>query len=106
VRLYRLADLATQRLRLNPGDVRLVAWSSDDLPGMIVEPDAAQVSTHAIVIAHLQRGKLPDPQPDANMSADFKTFSEPEPDAETDPNAPAVTPDGGVPATQTSTTQP
>jgi hypothetical protein len=93
VRLYKLAELATRRLRLNPGDVRLVAWSSEDLPGMMVDPESAQVSTHAIVIAHLQRGQLPPAQPDENVSADFKTYIE-----EPDPDAPQVDPNGGVPA--------
>lgn len=95
VRLYKLAELATRRLRLNPGDVRLVAWSSEDLPGMMVDPASAQVGTHAIVIAHLKRGPLPEARPDQNTSADFKSYVE---ETEPDPDAPQVDPNGGVPA--------
>lgn len=72
VRLHRLVDLAVKRLRLNPGDVRLVAWSSDDLPGMHVWPRPAQNTTQTLVLAHLARGTLPEPQLDANISDDFK----------------------------------
>lgn len=82
VRLHRLVDLAVKRLRLNPGDVRLVAWSSDDLPGMHVWPRPAQNTTQTLVLAHLARGPLPDPQRDLNISEDFK---EPDPLEETEP---------------------
>jgi hypothetical protein len=73
VRLHRLVDLAVKRLRLNPGDVRLVAWSNDELPGMHVWPRPAQNTTQTLVLAHLVRGPLPAPQRDMNVSDDFKS---------------------------------
>jgi hypothetical protein len=72
VRLHRLVDLTVKRLRLNPGDVRLVAWSDDELPGMRVWPRPAQTTTQTLVLAHLARGPLPAPERDANVSDDFK----------------------------------
>lgn len=73
VRLHRLVDLAIKRLRLNPGEVRLVAWSDDDLPGMRIWPRPAQNTTQTLVLAHLSRGRFPEPQRDANLSEDYKT---------------------------------
>jgi hypothetical protein len=87
VRLNRLVDLAVRQLRLQPGEVRLVAWTSDELPGVRVSPRPAQNTTQTLVLAHLARGPLPTPQRDANISDDYKTpdpleESEPEPGSE------------------------
>jgi hypothetical protein len=80
VRLARLARLAAQRLRLNPGDVRLVAWTSQPLKGLAVHPQAPQNDTYTLVVAHLVRGDLPAVTPDKNVAEDYY---EPEIDPET-----------------------
>jgi hypothetical protein len=85
VRLHRLVDLAVKRLRLNPGDVRLVAWTSDELPGLRVTPRPAQNTTQTLVLAHLARGPLPAPEKDANISDDYKTVDPLEPEPEPEP---------------------
>ncbi|HUE71805.1 MAG TPA: hypothetical protein VMP01_13040 [Pirellulaceae bacterium] len=96
VRLHRLVDLTVKRLRLNPGEVRLVAWSNDELPGMQVWPRPAQTTMQTLVLAHLDRGRLPVPERDANVSDDFKV---PDPLDESEP----VPGDGTtIDATQTS----
>ena len=96
VRLHRLVDLTVKRLRMNPGDVRLVAWSNDELPGMQVWPRPAQTTTQTLVLAHLHRGPLSEPQRDVNVSDDFKV---PDPLDETEP-APGDS--NTIDATQTS----
>jgi hypothetical protein len=81
VRLHRLARLAAQGLRLLPGDVRLVGWTNDRLPGLSINPEAPQNSTFTLVLAHLARGPLPPVKPDRNIAEDYYTpMEEPEPD--------------------------
>jgi hypothetical protein len=71
VRLTRLARLAAERLRLLPGDVRLVAWTDETLAGMQITPHAPQNTMHTLVVAHLMRGELPPIRPDATVAEDF-----------------------------------
>ncbi|HZN37041.1 MAG TPA: hypothetical protein VFB80_24590, partial [Pirellulaceae bacterium] len=71
VRLTQLARLAAQRLRLLPGDVRLVGWTSDLLPGMELRPAAPQNSTYTLVLSHLVRGPLPPVRADSNVFEDY-----------------------------------
>lgn len=78
VRLYRLARLAAERLRLLPGDTRLVAWTNEELPGLEVYPAAPQTSAHTLVVAHLTRGRLPAPGGDLNVADDYKTGINPD----------------------------
>jgi hypothetical protein len=87
IRLTRLARLASDRLRLLPGDVRLVGWTDQRLPGMHIRPEAPQNRTFTLVLAHLARGPLPPARPDRNLAEDFfdPTVLEPEPD-NTTPN--------------------
>ena len=56
IRLTRLARLAADRLRLLPGDVRLIGWTDQRLPGMRIRPEAPQNRTYTLVLAHLARG--------------------------------------------------
>lgn len=67
VSLYRLVNLATQQLRLDPGDFRLIGWMDDHLPGMEVAPRASQVTARTLVLAHLQEAPLPAITSDKNM---------------------------------------
>lgn len=69
--LGQVIDLASLGLRLRPGDVRLVAWSEDDLPGMAIRPDSPQQTRRNVLIVHLKRGPLPAPRPDVNSIMDF-----------------------------------
>ncbi len=71
IRLTRLARLAADRLRLMPGDVRLVGWTEQRLPGMKITPEAPQNRTYTLVLAHLARGALPASRPDKNLAEDF-----------------------------------
>ena len=89
VRLTRLAGLATQQLRLIPGDVRLVGWTDDALPGLDIRPAAPQNTTYTLVLAHLVRGALPPVKADTNVADDYV---QPEIEIEPDPNAPMVEP--------------
>jgi hypothetical protein len=85
VRLGDLARLAVERLRITPGDIRLVGWTDEELPGVTVEPHAPQSSSHTIVVAHLQRGAFHAPESDKNVIDDYRTGlnpDEPEPEAE------------------------
>jgi len=85
VRLWRLAELASKRLRLLPGDVRLIGWTDQKLPGLRIRPDAPQNATYTLVLAHLARGPLPAVRPDVNVADDYLSGALLE--AETDPAA-------------------
>ena len=87
IRLTALARLAADRLRLLPGDVRLVGWTDERLPGMKIRPEAPQNRTYTLVLAHLARGPLAAVKPDKNLAEDFvdpKVLDTP-----ADPDAPA-----------------
>ena len=85
--MTRLARLAADRLRLLPGDVRLIGWTDQKLPGMKIRPEAPQNVTYTLVLAHLARGPLPPARPDRNLAEDFvdPTVLEPEPNATENP---------------------
>jgi hypothetical protein len=85
VRLWRLAELAAKRLRLLPGDVRLIGWTDQKLPGLRIRPEAPQNATYTLVLAHLRRGQLPPVRPDTNVADDYLSGTLLE--AENDPNA-------------------
>jgi hypothetical protein len=87
IRLAALARLATDRLRLVPGDVRLVGWSDQPLGGMHIRPAAPQNKTYTLVLAHLVRGAISPAKPDETVAEDYlNPLLEPE----ADPNAPMV----------------
>ena len=87
IRLTRLARLAGDRLRLLPGDVRLIGWTDQKLPGMKIRPEAPQNATYTLVLAHLARGPLPPARPDRNLAEDYvdPTVLEAEPNAAESP---------------------
>jgi len=84
IHLTALARLAADRLRLLPGDVRLIGWTDERLPGMKIHPDAPQNRTYTLVLAHLARGPLPNVRPDKNLAEDFidPTVLETQPDSD------------------------
>jgi hypothetical protein len=86
--------LAVERLAMGRGDVRLVGWTDEVLPGMDISPHAPQNRTYTLDLAHLQRGELPPARPDANVADDF--FEPPlDPEIEAEINAADATTSGG-----------
>ncbi len=88
VRLTRLARLAVDQLRLIPGDVRLVGWTEEALPGLEITPAAPQNMTHTLVLAHLVRGDMPTIRPDKSVAEDFYEPPIEEPEPGTEPTEP------------------
>jgi hypothetical protein len=72
ISIGRLMDLASQQLRLREGDVRLVGWTDQELPGVTYRPRASQSLVRMLVLAHLRQGDLPPPERDVNCSADIE----------------------------------
>ncbi|WP_425617996.1 hypothetical protein NA78x_001688 [Anatilimnocola sp. NA78] len=72
VRLHRLSELAAKQLQLLPGDMRLVAWTDDNIPGLQIRPAAAQSTTFTLVLVHLKSAALPEPASDANLRIEVK----------------------------------
>ncbi len=71
VNVGRLVELATRKLLLGDGEVRLVGWSEQKMPGVSIYPDSSQKTYRTFVLAHLRLGGLPPATPDANSRADF-----------------------------------
>lgn len=69
--LRRLLELACRDRSQQAGDVRLVAWTAQPLPGLSIRPQASQESTRTLVLIHLRRGALPPAQPDRNLKAEL-----------------------------------
>lgn len=69
--LGRFVDLASEGLHLRRGDVRLIGWTEEALPGIEIRPISAQEVRQTLLLVHLQRGPLSAPRPDVNCAADF-----------------------------------
>jgi len=76
--LGRFVELATHKMRLGPGDARLIGWTGEELAGVQFDPVAAQNSARTIVVCHLRRGALPEVARDANVRTDFYAPKPPE----------------------------
>ncbi len=59
--------------RLAPGDVQLIGWLDEEIPGLEVKPAAPQARRAAMVVANLRHGFGEDPQPDKNTRREFVT---------------------------------
>ena len=59
--------------RLRPGDVRLIGWLDEEIPGLEIKPAAPQARRAAMVVAHLRCGFGEDPKPDTNTRHEFAT---------------------------------
>lgn len=70
-RLTALAVVVLRDLKLLPGDVRMIAWTDQPLAGLTIQPQASQNQTRTLIVAHLARGPLPPPLPDANRLEDL-----------------------------------
>jgi hypothetical protein len=65
--LRGLMEVALDPCQLAEGDVRLVAWSTDELDGLAIRPRASQRSTRIVWVHQLRYGETPDPVPDQNL---------------------------------------
>jgi hypothetical protein len=100
VSLGQLWELATKGLRLLPGEVRLVGWTEEELPGVVIRPAAAQEVRRTMFLVHLKPGDLPIPQRDVNLLTDVaevKPDNAEEVDSSTPPNMVPVQPGGRIP---------
>ena len=72
VRLYRLSQLAARQLELFPGQMRLIAWTNESIPGLKILPASAQFTTYTLVLVHLQAAPLPAPASDLRLRTDVE----------------------------------
>jgi hypothetical protein len=70
--LRKLLDLGQDLQSLEPGEVRLIAWSTDDLPGLSIKPAAPQAKRAILVVAHLAYALGEPPQPDKNLRTSLR----------------------------------
>jgi hypothetical protein len=63
-----VVDVALQRLELCPGEICLLAHIADEVPGLTVTPESqgSQVRHATLLVAHLDTGRLPEPERDRN----------------------------------------
>lgn len=67
----KLLDLAKDPRAYHAGDVRLLAWTSEEELGNVTyNPPASQNVVRTLVIANLRYAPLPPPQPDINTQAE------------------------------------
>ena len=67
--VQRIADVALQRQELRCGEICLVARIADDVPGLSVAPAARQARQAVLLVAHLDPGRLPEPQADKKYAS-------------------------------------
>lgn len=70
--LRDLVELAQDTTDLRPGQVRLIGWLDEEVPGLEIDPSAPQAQRATLVIAHLRYGFQHDPKPDANCRAEVE----------------------------------
>jgi len=68
----QLVELAEDPEELGPGDVKLIGWLDDEIPGLEVKPQSAQSRRAALVVARLRFGFGEDPQPDVNTRQEIQ----------------------------------
>jgi hypothetical protein len=89
-----VAQVALGLQGMRPGEVCLAARIADEVPGLTVTPDTRQFRQAALLVAHLDPGKLPDPEPDNDMRPKGSARAAPLPDSprgeipELDPSSP------------------
>jgi hypothetical protein len=62
--------LAEDAGSIGEGDVRLVAWTESEIPGVEIEPRASQQRHASLVVANLRTGLGPVPVHDVNTRAE------------------------------------
>ena len=76
--LVRLAQNTTKA-----GEIRLVAWTDEEIPGVKIEPSSSQARHSSVVVAHLKPPTELPPQRDVNTHLEVKASDfEPEPETE------------------------
>jgi hypothetical protein len=73
LKLGRFTQLAFEQLSLLPGEIRLIAWVDNEIPGVSYNPPSAQVNAKNFVIAHLRRAAFPALSFDQNALQDIVT---------------------------------
>lgn len=69
LQLQELLELATNPSRFYPGDLKLIGWFDNELPGLQVRPQINQYSFRGLLVANLEYGSLPLPESDVNAPA-------------------------------------
>ncbi|MGA2256166.1 MAG: hypothetical protein ABSG53_16075, partial [Thermoguttaceae bacterium] len=59
-----IVAVALERQELRPDEVCLFARIVDEVPGLTVTPEARQTRQAALLVAHLDAGRLPEPERD------------------------------------------
>ncbi len=72
VSLRGLFKIATNVASLQPGEIRMLAWTDRAMPGMEIEPTSNQETFRTLVVAHLRYANPPDPQMDENLRAEVE----------------------------------
>ena len=83
-----MAQVALGLQEMRPGEVCLVAGIADEVPGLTITPETRQFRQAALLVAHLDPGKLPAPEPDDDRRPKGGAISTPLPD-----ESPEETPD-------------
>ncbi|HWL72514.1 MAG TPA: hypothetical protein VNQ74_01420, partial [Burkholderiaceae bacterium] len=65
--LQRLLDLARDPSLLPLGEIRLIAWLDEQVPGVSVVPAAAQLRHATLLVVNLGYPPPPDPARDQNL---------------------------------------
>jgi hypothetical protein len=68
--------MAANPARIYAGDLKVVAWFDDKLPGMKVRPEINEVNFRGMLLAHLRYGPLPAPDSDDNGPAETASEDE------------------------------
>ena len=68
--LHGLTQIAESAADLDEGEIRLVGWLEEEIPGQTIAPAAPQARRLAMVVAHLRYGPATDPSPDLNAPED------------------------------------
>ena len=69
----QLVELAENPNSLEPGDVRLIAWSDQRIPGQQISPSAPQTQHATLLVANLRYGAGRTPKPDKNTRGEVQS---------------------------------
>jgi hypothetical protein len=64
--------LAVAEADASGAEQRLVAWTTDPLPGMVIRPAASQSRQMCLIVAHLEYGRLPACEHDSRTRRDVE----------------------------------
>jgi hypothetical protein len=76
-----VAKVALGLENMRPGELCLVSRIADEVPGLTITPEARQFRQAALLVAHLDPGKLPHPEPDNDRRPKFPVNPAPLPDS-------------------------